>query len=83
MEKADQELLFRIAAADTRLKRLYDLHQKLEEEVAKYGRYAPYSSSAAIHEIELKKEKLRTKEMIMTILNEYRHRDGVETVVHH
>lgn len=75
MEKADQELLLRVAAVDARLKKLYEQHQKLEEEVERFGRYAPYSPSAALKEHELKKEKLRSKDMIMAILQEYKGRD--------
>jgi uncharacterized protein len=76
MEKADQEMLLRFAVADTRLKRLYEQHLQLEEEVEKYGRYAPFSSSAALREKELKKEKLRQKDQMMALLEEHKRREG-------
>lgn len=75
MEKADQDLIIRVAAADARLKKLYDQHIKLEEEVERYGRYAPFSPSAALKERELKKEKLRQKDIMMSLLDEYRRRE--------
>ena len=72
MEKADQELLRRVSARDARLKKLFDQHRKLEREVERTGLYAVYSPSASLRTTELKKEKLRHKERIMRILDEYR-----------
>lgn len=72
MEKADEELLLQIADTNPHLKKLYEEHLELEDEVEKVGRYAAYSSSAAMREKELKKAKLRGMDLIMSILNEHR-----------
>jgi uncharacterized protein len=72
MEKSDQELLLRIADFNPHLKQLYEEHLKLNEEVEKLERYAAYSSSAALRHKQMKKEKLRGMDAIMSILNEYR-----------
>ena len=75
MEKADHELLLSIVSSDPNLKKLYDGHRKLEKEVENLGRYAAYSSSAALRQQELKKLKLQKMEEIMTILKRHRHAD--------
>ena len=72
MEKKDQELLFQLAESNPYLKQLYDEHIKLDEEVEKLERYAAYSSTAALRHKQLKKEKLRGMDTIMSILNEAR-----------
>jgi|ADurb_Gly_02_Slu_FD_contig_21_2676844_length_447_multi_5_in_0_out_0_1 uncharacterized protein YdcH (DUF465 family) len=72
MERTDQELLFQIADSNPYLKKLYEEHLQLEEEVERLGRYAAYSSSAALRHKALKKEKLRGMDAIMSILNEHR-----------
>jgi len=50
------------------LRRLQDQHRKLERELEHYGLYAAYSPSAQLKEREIKKEKLKNKEMISSIL---------------
>jgi uncharacterized protein YdcH (DUF465 family) len=72
MEKMDQELIERIVPINPTLKQLYARHRKLEKEVERFGMYAAYSSSASLRHKELKKEKLREKDMMMSILNEYK-----------
>ena len=51
------------------LRRLQDQHRKLERELEHYGLYSAYSPSAQLKERELKKVKLKNKEMITTILS--------------
>ncbi|HQH27149.1 MAG TPA: DUF465 domain-containing protein, partial [Oligoflexia bacterium] len=51
---------------------LYEEHLELEKEVEKLERYAAYSSSAALRHKQLKKEKLRGMDAIMSILHEHR-----------
>jgi len=75
MEKADHELLLRLAQTNPRIKQLYEQHQELEKEVQKFERYAAYSSSAALRQKQLKKEKLRGMDCIMAILSEHRMAD--------
>lgn len=77
MEKSDHDLLLELASNNPDLRRLYDRHRKLEKEVEKFGRYAGYSSSAALRQRELKKEKLRGMESMMAILNQ--HRGGLDS----
>ena len=50
------------------LRRLQDQHRKLERELEHYGLYSAYSPSAKLKEREIKKVKLKNKEMISSIL---------------
>ena len=72
MEKVEQELIEKIVPFNSKLRTLYSRHRKLEKEVERLGRYAAYSSSAALKHRELKKEKLLGKQEIMSIINEHR-----------
>ena len=72
MEKADHDLLEKIVPIDSHLRELYNRHLKLEKEVERFGRYAAYSSSAALRHKELKKQKLYEMDQIMSILSEHR-----------
>ncbi len=72
MENTDHELLLSIVPSNPDLKRLYDRHRKLEREVQNLEPYASYSTSARLRQRELKKEKLRGMEMIMSILHQHR-----------
>lgn len=78
MEKADRDLLLSIVGNHPRLKALYNEHLKLEKQVANYDRHAAYSASVQLKMTELKKAKLKTKESIQMLLDEYRRtHDGV------
>ncbi len=72
MEKRDEELVLHLAENDSHLRELYEEHLELEKEVEKLERYAAYSSSAALRHKQLKKEKLRGMDAIMSILHEHR-----------
>ena len=72
MEKADQDLLLEIAQTDKTLNKLCQQHSKLEKQVENFERYAGYSTTARLRQQQLKKEKLRMKEAIVSILNSYR-----------
>ncbi len=72
MENADRELLMRVVETDPDLKRLYFEHVKLEKQVERLSYYARYSSSASLRRQELKKQKLRGMDNIMSILKEHR-----------
>lgn len=72
MEKADQHLIEEIVPFNTQLRELYNRHIKLEKEVERFGRYAAYSSSAALRHKELKKQKLLEMDQIMSILTEHK-----------
>lgn len=53
------------------LRKLKEQHRKLERELEHYGLYAAYSPSAALREQEIKKQKLRNKELITAILRDH------------
>lgn len=72
MEKVDEDLIEKIVPLNPHLRDLYNRHIKLEREVERFGRYAAYSSSAALRHKELKKQKLHEMDLIMSILNEHR-----------
>lgn len=72
MEKRDQKLILSLVETHPEVKKLYVRHMKLDKEVEHYGRYAVYSTSAALKEKDLKREKLKTKENLMNIIEEYR-----------
>ena len=73
MEKVDLELLLRIAPTNVRLQKLYKEHVELEERLNELERCRAVSSFATGQASELKKQKLRGMDDIMSILNEYRH----------
>ncbi len=52
------------------LRRLQDQHRKLERELEHCGLYAGYSPSTALKEQELKKQKLRNKELMTALLRD-------------
>lgn len=72
MEKIDYELLRELAPNSTQLRQMAQKHAKLEREVERFSRYAPYSSSAALKQRELKKQKLAQKEEILSYLHKHR-----------
>jgi uncharacterized protein YdcH (DUF465 family) len=77
MERADLELLETLLPTNPKLKQLVNEHKRLEKEVANVSRYSGFSPAAALREQQLKKEKLRGMDDIMSILSEYR--NGSET----
>ena len=72
MEQADRDLLSDMARANVTVRKLLNEHRKLEKKVEQFGRYAAYSSAAALRHKELKKEKLRGMDKIMSYLQEHR-----------
>ena len=77
MELLDHDLLMRVSDTNPLLQKLYSEHLRLEKAVEQVGRYAAYSSSAALKQKELKKEKLKGMDTIMSILNGYRGESGM------
>ncbi len=71
MEELEQQLIDQIVPVNPELKQLYNRHKKLEREVERFGRYAAYSSSAALRHQELKKQKLLEKDRIIALLKEH------------
>lgn len=78
MEKIDHELISRLVNSDPHLKKLYAEHLKLEKAIERFERYAGYSSTVALRQKRLKKEKLQGMDVIMSILNEYRTEEFAE-----
>lgn len=72
MEKADHDLLLKIVSNHPRLKALYNEHTRLEKQVANCERHVAFSASVQLKQNELKKAKLKTKDDILVLLNEYR-----------
>lgn len=72
MEKHDEELIQQILHQDFRLKKLYQEHVRLDQEVARYERLAMHSATAALQHKALKKQKLQGKDEMMEILNGYK-----------
>lgn len=70
MEQMERETLNQLAQEDVQLKKLLNEHKKLEKKVEQFGRYAAYSSSAALRQKELKKEKLRGVDRMMRFLRD-------------
>lgn len=72
MEKTEQEVLLKIVASNREVKKLYDKHRKLEREIENFSRYINYSGSAGLKLQALKKEKLRNKEALLSMISDVR-----------
>lgn len=72
MEKIDRSTILRLAEKNPEIKKLYMKHAKLDKEVEHFGRYAVYSTNAALKEKDLKREKLKTKENLISLVDQYR-----------
>ncbi len=71
MEKIEEEILVELVERDPQIKKLYTQHQKLEREIASVSQYAVFSPAAKLRAQELKKEKLRGRDELMSILRRY------------
>lgn len=72
MEKSDQELLLQLAPTNYTLRRLYQEHVELEDQLKQFERFPPLTTQASLEQRSLKKRKLRGMDAIMNILNEHR-----------
>lgn len=72
MEKADHDLISRLSSENPTLKRLYREHRQLDKALKKFDRYAALSSSAAMRQQELKKQKLAGVDSMMELISEFR-----------
>ncbi len=75
MEKGDRELLLQISSDNPRLRKLYQEHIELERKLAEFERSRAYSFSASLTAKEIKKQKLKGMDEIMSILMEYKEPD--------
>lgn len=81
MEKADRELLMKLAPVDYTLRRLYEEHLHLEKELAEIEHLSSYSGAISMREKEIKKQKLRGMDSIMSILSSYRRQEDQPVAV--
>lgn len=72
MEKGDRELLLQISTDNPRLRKLYEEHIELENKLAEFEKSRAYSFSASLTAKEMKKQKLKGMDEIMSILIEYK-----------
>lgn len=68
MERREHELVRKLSLSNPTLKKLYERHRKLEKQVSRFENLARYSSSAALKHSQLKKEKLKGVDSIMSII---------------
>lgn len=72
MEKVDHDLLLELTNTHYQLRKLYDEHIVLEEQLREFESRPAYSSAGRMKEAELKKRKLKGMDRIMSILNDHR-----------
>ena len=72
MEKGDIQLIERYSTNDRVLKRLYDEHINFEQRLDKLGRKPFLTTREEAERKELQKQKLRGRDEIQRILNQYR-----------
>ena len=72
MEKGDIQLIERYSTNDRVLKRLYDEHINFEQRLDKLSRKPFLTTREEAERKELQKQKLRGRDEIQRILNQYR-----------
>lgn len=70
MENNIREFILKMREVDTRLRYLYEQHEKYERELMAFGRRAFLTDDEQIKEKELKIAKLKGKEKLMEIVTE-------------
>lgn len=70
MEKREREILQSLVASNREVKKLYDRHRKLEREIENFSRFIGYSGTASLKLAALKKEKLKNKEALISLMSE-------------
>lgn len=70
MENQERDLILKMREVDTRLKRLYEEHERLENELTEYGRRSFLTSHEQVRQKELKFKKLKGVERMMDIVQE-------------
>ena len=73
MEAEDHTLITRLVSENFRLKRLYERHMKLESRLARFEKRRFLTVDEEVEQKQLKQEKLRGVDRMMTILQSYRH----------
>ena len=72
MENTERQLLLKVIKSNHQLKKLYEEHISLEEQLSQYEHRTFLTSLEAIQEKKLKFQKLQGKEQMMDILSTYR-----------
>ena len=72
MEAIDRNLVLTLMRSNFELKKLYQEHLELEQELLKYSNRGFLTAVEEIEEKRLKLEKLRGVDRMMKILGEYR-----------
>ena len=72
MEKKDEELIKSLMEHDAELKRYYEEHVALEQQLAEFNRRLYMTPEQEIEKKELQKRKLNGKDRIMQILDKHR-----------
>lgn len=72
MESSDREFILKMREVDARLKRLYENHQKFEDELDQYKNRPFLTTIDESREKELKFKKLRGVEKMMEIITTLR-----------
>lgn len=72
MEAADRELIERMLKRDIRLRRLYDEHERFEEELQRFHKRPFLTEPEEAEQRVLKRKKLAGVDRMMAILAEYR-----------
>ena len=72
MEKKDEELTLSLLARDAELKRYYEEHLALEQQLAELSRKLYLTPEQELEKKELQKRKLIGKDRIMQILDKHR-----------
>lgn len=72
MEKKDEDLILSLLPRDADLKRYYEEHLALEQQLAEFSRKLYLTPEQEIEKKELQKRKLSGKDRIMQILDKHR-----------
>jgi uncharacterized protein YdcH (DUF465 family) len=68
----EQGLVREVEVKHPEVKKLLDRHRKLKREVAALTPYSAYSTAAELRQKALKREKMRTKELLVSLLRTIR-----------
>lgn len=69
MEKADHAKILLMAQNNPALKKLYTRHLKLDKTIKRLEQFSPYSPASALHNKDLKKQKLHGVEEMLKIIS--------------
>ena len=72
MEKKDEDLILSLIERDAELKRYYEEHLALEQQLAEFNRKLYMTPEQEIEKKSLQKRKLVGKDRIMQILDKHR-----------